>query len=81
MTEEATYQSLLAIRARKLQLKKEIEGSEKVLKGHWDTIFHQKKSTMPKTPTQKFMSIAGNSMGVIDGAILGWKLYRKLKKK
>ena len=79
MTEEEPlkYQSLLAIRARKMQLNKEIQRSEQEIKTTWNTLFHPKKNPTPNTPTQRFLSLASSSVGLIDGALLGWKLYKK----
>ena len=83
MTEEEPmkYQSLLAIRARKMQLNKEIQRSEQKIKTTWDSIFHPKKDPIPNTPTQRFLSLASSSVGLIDGALLGWKLYKKFIQK
>jgi hypothetical protein len=60
MTEEEPlkYQSLLAIRARKMQLNKEIQRSEQEIKTTWNTLFHPKKDPTPNTPTQRFLSLA-----------------------
>ena len=46
MTEEEPlkYQSLLAIRARKMQLNKEIQRSEQEIKTTWNTLFHEEGS-------------------------------------
>lgn len=82
MTEEPLkYQSLLAIRARKMQLNKEIQRSEQEIKTTWDSIFHPKKDPVPNTPTQRFLSLASSSVGLIDGALLGWKLYKRFIQK
>ena len=83
MTEEEPlkYQSLLAIRARKMQLNKDIQHSEQEIKATWNSIFHPKKAPTPKTPTQRFVALASSSMGLIDGALLGWKLYKKFIQK
>ena len=83
MTEEEPmkYQSLLAIRARKMQLNKEIQRSEQEIKTTWNTLFHPKKDPTPNTPTQRFLSLASSSVGLIDGALLCWKLYKKFIQK
>ena len=83
MTEEEPlkYQSLLAIHARKMQLNKEIQRSEQEIKTTWNTLFHPKKDPTPNTPTQRFLSLASSSVGLIDGALLGWKLYKKFIQK
>jgi hypothetical protein len=83
MTEEEPlkYQSLLAIRARKAQLNKDIQRSEQEIKSTWNALFHPKKNPTPNTPTQRFLSLASSSVGLIDGALLGWKLYKKFIQK
>ena len=83
MTEEEPlkYQSLLAIRARKTQLNKDIQRSEQEIKATWNSIFHPKKLPTPKTPAQRLVALASSSMGLIDGALLGWKLYKKFIQK
>ena len=83
MTEEEPlkHQSLLAIRARKAQLNKDIQRSEQEIKATWNSIFHPKKLPTPKTPAQRLVALASSSVGLIDGALLGWKLYKKFIQK
>ena len=83
MTEEEPlkYQSLLAIRARKTQLNKDIQRSEQEIKATWNSIFHPKKLPTPKTPAQRLVALASSSVGLIDGALLGWKLYKRFIQK
>lgn len=83
MTDATTRQqfsSLLAIRAKKTELRKQISEQEKEIKVLWNGLFHQEKSRMPQTPTQRLMSMASTSMSLIDGAIFGWKLYKRFRK-
>lgn len=83
MTDATTgqqFSSLLAIRAKKTELRKQIHEQEKEIKGLWSGLFHKEKSSMPQTPTQRFMSMASTSMSLIDGAIFGWKLYKRFRK-
>ena len=63
MTEEEPlkYQSLLAIRARKAQLNKDIQRSEQEIKATWNSIFHPKKAPTPKTPTQRLVALASRN--------------------
>lgn len=78
--EPQQYNSLLAIEVKRKQLQKQIEESEKDIHDKWRTLFYESKKSTPATPTERIMKIATNSMGLIDGAILGWKLYRKFKR-
>lgn len=77
---EQQYNSLLAIEQKKQELQKQIIESEKAIGIKWNNLFH-KKEPVPTSPTQKFISMASNGAGIIDGLILGWKLYNKFKKK
>ena len=60
-------------------LNKQIETDEKEIKRLWNSLFKPAKSG-PKTPTQRIQSAISLGTSVIDGVILGWKLYRKFKK-
>lgn len=79
MQNEQEYDSLLAIKAKKAELRAEIDESGKEVAKIWNSIFHAKPAN-PLSPTQKFLSFATTSSGIIDGAILGWKLYKKFRK-
>lgn len=81
MNTTSTYDSLASINSRKEELQKELENSNKEVKALWGALFEKKKETMPKGPVQRFMKYASKAPAVIDGAILGWKLYRSFKKK
>lgn len=76
---EQEYDSLLSIRQRKKELQKEIDASRQEVTTLWNSIFHSKPSK-PASRTQRFLDFAATSTSVIDGAILGWKLYRKFRK-
>lgn len=78
-TNQQEYDSLMAIRVKKAELRQEIDKSGKEVAKLWNGIFHT-KNTNPLSPTQKLLSFASTSSGIIDGALLGWKLYRKLRK-
>lgn len=79
MEQQPPYTSLEDIRARKSELQKQLTDSGKEVKAIWNTIFH-KPAPLPSSPTQRLMSLASTGAGLIDGAILGWKLYRKFRK-
>ena len=63
-----TFCSLADIRARKDQLRNEIYADEEKISSLWSDLFYKKESQEPATPVQ-----------LIDGIILGWKIYRKFK--
>lgn len=74
------YNSLEAIREHREALKKEIEKGNKELKEKWDDLFHPRERIVAKTRTQRLLSMANTGAGIIDGAIFGWKIYKKFKK-
>lgn len=79
-TPHQQYNSLLAIRVRKMELQKQLNEQENKINHLWHGLFHEEKSNLPKTPSQRIMAMATTGMGIIDGAILGWKLYRKFRR-
>ena len=74
------YKSLQEIRMRKQMLKKDIRKDDKLMKDLFGSIFKpaEAKSTLP---TKRFGFMMNTGAGILDGLILGWKLYRKFKKK
>ncbi|MBQ7421152.1 MAG: hypothetical protein IJV27_03290 [Prevotella sp.] len=71
-----TYKSLSEIRLRKAQLLTDITKDNNKMRNMWNEIFHKPKDKV--TPTQRFSGLMSTGAGVLDGLILGWKLYRKL---
>ena len=70
-----TYKTLDEIRLRKAQLRTELTKDNHKIQGMWNGLFHTPKSQV--RPTSRMSSIMKGSVGVLDAAILGWKLYRK----
>ena len=64
--------SLEELQARKDLLKEEIQKEDQQIRELWNSLFH--KPTM-------LASMLTKGAGIIDGAILGWKLYKKFKKR
>lgn len=73
------YNSLRDLKEYKDALNKKLKADEDEIKRLWNSLFKPVKSG-PKTPTQRIQSALSLGTGVIDGLILGWKLYRKFKK-
>jgi len=71
--------SLSELRLYKESLSKEIHENELMISSLWNDLFHKPAETEYHTPVQRFTNIMSMGSGVIDGLILGWKLYRKLK--
>lgn len=72
--------SLEAIQMRKAEIAAEINKSDDKLAETWDKMFHQPTAEEENSPTQRALSFISSSAGLIDGALLGWKLYRKFGK-
>lgn len=71
-------QEIIDIEARKEKLRKDIALKEEQIAKLWDETFHPVEDNTIKTPTQRILSYANTAAGVFDGAMLGWKLYRRL---
>jgi hypothetical protein len=69
------YKNLDEIRLRKAQLLTEITKDSNKMKDMWTGLFHKPKDNV--TPTSRFSGFMKTGAGVVDGLILGWKLYRK----
>ena len=81
ITTTPTYKSLEEIRTRKDSLKKEIRQDDKQIKGLWGDLFHKPEAMGVMTPSKRITGLMSTGAGVLDGLILGWKLYRKFKGK
>lgn len=72
------YNTLEEIDARKAELNKQLEAKTAEIAKKWDILFHPAEDTrLVQSPTERFITYAQKSAGIIDGALLGWKLYRK----
>ncbi len=80
MLEERTYSSLAEVLQRKRQLERELKAEEKVIGTLWNNLFHTGKAKSVPTPSKKLSNMLSAGAGILDGAILGWKLYRRFKK-
>lgn len=75
-TEGRQFESLADIRAYKEQLREQIKADEASIGKKWDALFHREED-VPQNRAQKLMRMLNLGSGMIDGALLGWKLYRK----
>jgi hypothetical protein len=78
-TESPVYNNLDEIRLRKAQLLTDIAKDNNRMRKMWDSLFH-KRSSGKKTPSKRFSGLLSTGAGVLDGALLAWKLYRKFKR-
>lgn len=76
---QPSYRTLDEIRLRKAKLNTEITKDNVKIKGLWNNIFHrpEKKST----PSMRFSGLMSTGAGIVDGLLLGWKLYRRFSGK
>lgn len=70
--------SLEDLLLRKQQLQEELETSEEHLSNIWNAMFRQPSDEDMKSPTKRIMANIASASALIDGALLGWKLYRRL---
>ncbi|MBQ8047617.1 MAG: hypothetical protein IJ196_06815 [Prevotella sp.] len=73
--------SLGEIRLRKESLRTDIHKDEQQVQTLWNKLFTPEQQSGLMTPTKRLQGIMGTSVNVVDGLILGWKLYRKFKGK
>ena len=67
--------SLKTLQTKRTALKREINGKEADLHKIWDDLFHKKEENLMSSlsPTKRIV--------VIDGMLLGWKLYNRFGRK
>lgn len=81
MTTPMSYTTLEEIQLRKAMLLTEIQKDSNKLGNEWQSLFKKPDALNRKaTPAKRFNSLLSTGAGVLDAAILGWKLYRKFKK-
>ena len=80
-TQGPVYRSLDEIRDRKDALRKNLGESDRQVRQLWRQLFAKPEPLSALTPTKRISTVMSTGAGVLDGIILGWKLYRKFKKK
>lgn len=75
-TSPAPYQSLAEIRMRKEALHEDICKADEQIRTLWNDLFHQPEVN-DASPSKRLMGLLNAGTSVVDGLILGWKLYRK----
>ena len=71
-----SYRSLVTIKRRKEQLRKQIHQDDAEIRALWKTLFRKSDKS---TKGMRVSGLMSTGAGVLDGLILGWKLYRKYK--
>ena len=75
------YKSLNDIRIRKEMLRNDILKDDQKIRTLWHSLFKPSDICDKNTsPSKRISSLINTGATVIDGAILGWKLYRKFKR-
>ncbi len=72
-----TYTTLADIRQRKEDLLDSIRDDDNQMRTLWGLLFRKPDMLTSSSPTKRLTSLMSTSVGVLDAAILGWKLYRK----
>ena len=73
---ERQFRSLTDIREYKDELREQIKRDEECIADKWDDLFHREEAPA-NNKAQRFARMLSLGTGVFDGAMLGWKLYRK----
>ena len=68
------YDSISALRIRKREIEKECQKDEEKMKMLWADLFEEEKSD---NMSDRISSMVKIGMGVFDGAMLAYKLYKK----
>ena len=75
------YKSLNDIRTRKEMLRNAISKDDEKIRTLWNELFKPTEIFDKNTaPSKRISRILNTGATVIDGAILGWKLYRKFRR-
>lgn len=72
------YNSLADIQIRQAQLQTELLKKELEIKESWKRVFTKGKNN--RKGLDRYTHIFNSSIGVVDGLLLGWKLYQKFGK-
>ena len=77
----STSHSLESIRDRKAILLKDIRKDSQMIELQWNSLFHRPEMLKKDaSPSKRVNSFINAGAGVLDAALLVWKLYRKFKK-
>lgn len=73
------YHTLTELRQRKAQLLDDLAKDDKRIRSLWTKLCYRPKADA--SPSQRLTSMISTGGSILDGLILGWKLYRKFGKK
>lgn len=80
-TIQSPIRSLDEIDLRKDILRDKVHENEKQIRSLWNDLFRKSDNMSSVMPSKRISSLMSTGAGVLDGVILGWKLYRKFKRK
>ena len=75
-----SFKSLEDIQERKLQLRRSLRKDSQQMKDLMAQLFHKPTTKAASTPAKRLQRVINTGTSVIDGALLGWKLYHKFKR-
>lgn len=76
-----TYNTIEEIRLRKAIILKDIQRDDNKLHNQWHSLFAKPVALSKNTsPSKRISSLMNTGAGLVDVAILGWKLYKKFKR-
>lgn len=68
--------TLSDIASMKDVIRREMQDDEEKITSLWDSMVHG-DNVNPQSPTQRIFNMMNVGTGLVDGLLLGWKLYRK----
>jgi len=71
--------TIAELKAQEELVRAELRTEQKELRRQWDSLFRRGRKG-PKTPTERALGFFSKGSSLLDGAILGWKLYKKFKR-
>lgn len=71
--------TLSELKAQADLIREQIRVEESEMHRHWNSLTNQSKNES-KSKTQRLIGFLTKGSTIIDGALLGWKLYRKFKR-
>jgi hypothetical protein len=75
------YKSLDDIRRRKETLRNDIQEDDRKIKHLWEDMSRPSDLFCKNaSPSKRFAGLMNTGAALFDGALLGWKLYRKFRR-
>lgn len=75
------YKSLAEIRIRKDMILNSIKEDDAKIKMLWNDLFSRPVMFTSNLPAKRVTGFMNTGAGIVDGLLLGWKLYKKFKRK